>query len=162
MALRKILTQEDETLSKPSRVVEKFDRRLAILLGDMADTLHAAGGVGLAAPQVGVLRRVAIVDTGEELLELINPEVIRVEGAQEGSEGCLSFPGLFGMVVRPEKVVIRAQTRKGKTFERTGEGLLARAFCHEIDHLNGELFVRLVSRFIDPEELDEENGAPAP
>ena len=156
MALRRILTQEEETLTMTSRVVENFDRRLHILLGDMADTLRDAGGIGLAAPQVGVLRRVAIVDTGEEILELVNPEIIGVSGEQEGSEGCLSFPGIYGIVARPMKVTIRAQDRNGAYFEKTEEGLMARAFCHEVDHLNGKLFVALVTRYLDTESVGED------
>ena len=158
MALRKILTQEDETLAIPSRKVEKFDRRLHILLGDMIDTLRLAQGVGLAAPQVGVLRRVAVVDTEQEILEMVNPEIIGIEGEQEGVEGCLSFPGIYGIVKRPMKVTIRAQDRKGAYYERTGEGLIARAFCHEIDHLDGKLFSSLVVRYLEPEGQEEGEG----
>jgi len=143
---------EDNTLQKPARAVEQFDKRLRILLDDMAETLRHADGVGLAAPQVGVLRRVLVVDTGDkDLLELINPEIIHTEGEQEGAEGCLSVPNQYGLVMRPMTVTVRAQDRKGKTFETTGEALLARAFCHEVDHLNGKLFVELVSRWLDPE-----------
>ena len=159
MALRKILTQEDDILTKPARAVTHFNRRLHILLDDMAETLSEAQGVGLAATQVGVLRRVAIIDIDdeEELLELINPEIIRADGEQEGAEGCLSFPGKYGVVKRPMIVTVRAQDRWGKTFEKTGEGLLARALCHEIDHLDGKLFTALVSRYLDPEtEMSEE------
>ena len=153
MALRTILTQEDDTLRKTARAVDRFDRRLHVLLDDMADTLHRADGAGLAAPQVGVLRRAVVIDTGDdELLELINPVILRTEVVQEGPEGCLSVPGRYGVVKRPMTVTIRAQDRKGRFFERTGEALLARAFCHEVDHLDGKLFTVLVSRWLDPEK----------
>ena len=140
--VRKILTFGDETLRKTSKPMQKFDLRLWLLLRDMADTMNKAEGVGLAAPQVGILRRVVVIDVGDEngLIELINPEIISQEGEQEGSEGCLSAPGRRGYVKRPNKVTVRAQDRKGKFFEITGEGLLARAFCHELDHLDGILY----------------------
>lgn len=157
MALRKILTQEDNTLRKASREVVNFDKRLHTLLDDMAETLLNADGLGLAAPQVGVLRRAVIVDAGEEgLLELINPRIIHEEGEQEGGEGCLSIPGLYGIVKRPMSVIVKAFDRRGKAFERRGEGVLARAFCHEIDHLNGRLFTELATRYIDAEQLEDE------
>jgi peptide deformylase len=156
MALRKILTQEDETLTKVSRPVKDFNRRLHTLLDDMLDTLRETGGVGLAAPQVGVLRRAVVIETEEGgLLELINPELLSADGEQDGGEGCLSVPGQYGMVKRPMTAVVRAQDRRGKTFEVTGEALLARALCHEIDHLNGLMFTRLVTRWLDPEEKEE-------
>ena len=140
--VRKILTFGDETLRKISKPMQKFDLRLWLLLRDMADTMNKAEGVGLAAPQVGILRRVVVIDVGDEngLIELVNPEIIAQEGEQEGSEGCLSAPGRRGDVKRPNKVTVRAQDRKGKFFEITGEGLLARAFCHELDHLDGILY----------------------
>ena len=140
--VRKILQFGDETLRKTSKPMQKFDLRLWLLLRDMADTMNKAEGVGLAAPQVGILRRVVVIDVGDEngLIELINPEIIAQEGEQEGSEGCLSAPGRRGYVKRPNKVTVRAQDRKGKFFEITGEGLLARAFCHELDHLDGILY----------------------
>ena len=140
--VRKILKFGDETLRKPCKPMQKFDLRLWLLLRDMADTMNKAEGVGLAAPQVGILRRVVVIDVGDEngLIELINPEIIAQEGEQEGSEGCLSAPGRRGYVKRPNKVTVRAQDRKGKPFEITGEGLLARAFCHELDHLDGILY----------------------
>ena len=153
MALRTILTQEDDTLRKTARAVVNFDSRLHTLLDDLAETLLNAEGVGLAATQVGVLRRVAVVDAGEEKpIELVNPEIIHAEGEQEGPEGCLSVPGLYGLVKRPMTVVVRAQDRYGVPFERTGEALLARAFCHEVDHLDGRLFTVLASRFLDPKK----------
>jgi len=160
MALRNILTEGDPTLNKTSRPVVKFDNRLHVLLDDMAETLNTSNGVGLAAPQVGVLRRVVlVVETnvpgGEEefIIELINPEIISAEGEQRGSEGCLSVPDQFGIVTRPEKVTVRAQDRYGNWFEREGEGLTARCFCHEIDHLNGILFTSLAERMLTEEEI---------
>ena len=138
----------------------KFDNRLHVLLDDMAETLNTSNGVGLAAPQVGVLRRVVLVvetnvPEGEEefIIELINPEIISAEGEQRGSEGCLSVPDQFGIVTRPEKVTVRAQDRYGNWFEREGEGLTARCFCHEIDHLNGILFTSLAERMLTEEEI---------
>ena len=140
--VRNILKFGDETLRKQCKPMQKYDLRLWLLLRDMADTMYKAEGVGLAAPQVGILRRVVVIDVEDEhgLIELINPEIIATEGEQEGSEGCLSAPGRRGYVKRPNKVTVKAQDRKGKPFEITGEGLLARAFCHEIDHLNGVLY----------------------
>lgn len=160
MALRNILTEGDPTLNKTSRPVVKFDNRLHVLLDDMAETLNTSNGVGLAAPQVGVLRRVVLVvetnvPEGEEefIIELINPEIISSEGEQRGSEGCLSVPDQFGIVTRPDKVTVRAQDRYGNWFEREGEGLTARCFCHEIDHLNGILFTSLAERMLTEEEI---------
>lgn len=141
--VRKILTLGDENLRKVCKPMQKFDLRLWLLLRDMADTMYKADGVGLAAPQVGILRRVVVIDVQDDhgLIELINPEIIAAEGEQAGSEGCLSVPGRRGYVARPQKVTVRAQDRKGKFFEITGEDLLARAFCHEIDHLDGVMYV---------------------
>ena len=157
MALRNIVTVGDSVLTKVSRPVTKFDRRLHQLLDDMTETLEDAGGVGLAAPQVGILRRVVVVDTGEDgILELVNPEIIAQSGEQTGLEGCLSVPGEYGIVTRPNEVTVRAQDRDGNWFEKTGEALCARAFCHEIDHLHGVLFTSHVSRMLTPEEL--QNG----
>ena len=150
--VRKIITLGDETLRKVSKPMPKFDLRLWLLLRDMADTMYKAEGVGLAAPQVGILRRVVVIDVGKGLIELVNPEIIAVEGEQAGPEGCLSVPGRQGHVVRPNKVTVRAQDRKGKTFEMTGEGLLARALCHEIDHLDGIVYVDKMDHEIFPEE----------
>ena len=161
MALRHILTQGDPTLNKKCRPVTDFNARLHQLLDDMADTLAESNGVGLAAPQVGVLRRAVLVletnvPEGEDeyVIELINPEIIETSGEQDGAEGCLSFPGEFGMVKRPMNVTVRAQDRNGKTFEISGTELLARAFCHEIDHLNGVCFVTRASRMLEPDELE--------
>lgn len=155
MALRNILTEEDPTLRKVSRPVTKFDDRLHELLDDMAETLEDARGVGLAAPQVGILRRVVVVDVGEEILELINPEIISQSGEQTGMEGCLSVPGKYGIVTRPNVVKVRAQDRFGEWYEAEGEELIARAFCHELEHLDGHLYVDKVERFLTQEELEE-------
>ena len=140
MAIRTIRKDGDEILRKVSRKVEVIDDRILTLLDDMKDTMKKAEGVGLAAPQVGVLRRVVVIDVGEGLIELINPVIVYESGEQFEMEGCLSIPGIKGKVKRPEKVIVRAQNRKGETFEMTGTELLAIAFCHEIDHLNGILF----------------------
>ncbi|MDO5325690.1 MAG: peptide deformylase [Clostridia bacterium] len=159
--VRKILELGDENLRKTCKPMPKFDLRLWLLLRDMADTMYDAEGVGLAAPQVGILRRVVVIDVGDEhgLIELVNPQIIATEGEQAGSEGCLSVPGRRGYVVRPNKVTVRAQDRKGKWFEITGEGLLARAFCHEIDHLDGIIYVDKMDHEIfddDQEKTQEE------
>lgn len=140
MALRKIVVEGDPVLKKKSRPVEKFDARLAELLDDMRQTLYSAEGVGLAAVQVGVLRRVVVVDVGDGLLELVNPEIIEAEGVQRESEGCLSLPGEYGETIRPAVVKVKAQNREGKWCIYKGDGLKARCFCHEIDHLDGILF----------------------
>lgn len=155
MALRNIVTAGDPILGKTCRKVTKFDDKLHTLLDDMADTLFEANGVGLAAPQVGILRRVVIVDSGEEIIELINPEIIEVEGEQTGTEGCLSVPGKYGIVTRPMRAVVRAQDRDGEWFEVEGEELMARCFCHELDHLDGHLYTEKAERMLTPEELQE-------
>lgn len=152
MAIRKIVEIGDEKLRKHCKPVEKFDLRLRILLKDMADTMYKAEGVGLAASQVGILRRAVVVDVGEGLIELINPEILHVEGEQTGAEGCLSVPGRSGIVTRPNIVIVRAQNRNGEFFETTAEGFQARAFCHEIDHLDGVLYVDKMEREIFPDE----------
>lgn len=152
MAIRKIVEIGDEKLRKHCKPVEKFDLRLRILLNDMADTMYKAEGVGLAAPQVGILRRAVVVDVGDGLIELVNPEIIHTEGEQTGAEGCLSVPGRSGVVTRPNIVTVRAQNRNGEFFEATAEGFLARAFCHEIDHLDGVLYVDKMEREIFPDE----------
>lgn len=155
--MRKIVTLGDETLRKTARPMNRFDLRLWLLLKDMADTMYKAEGVGLAAPQVGILRRVVVIDIGEGLIELVNPEIIATEGEQCGREGCLSLPGRQAIVRRPEKVTVRAQDRNGKWFEKTGEGFLARAMCHELDHLDGILYIDKMDREVfDDEEDDEE------
>lgn len=140
MAIRNIIKKGDEALKKVCRSQLTFDKRLASLLDDMADTMYAADGCGLAASQVGILRRICVVDVGDGLIELVNPVIIEKEGKQEEQEGCLSFPGEFGITERPMKVKVRAQDRNGNTFTVEGEGLKARAFCHEIDHLDGIVF----------------------
>ncbi|MGI5893651.1 MAG: peptide deformylase [Candidatus Merdivicinus sp.] len=151
MALRKIVTGEDPILRKKSREVTEFDQKLATLLGDMAETMYQHEGVGLAAVQVGILKRVVVIDVGEGLLELINPVIIKTRGSQEDSEGCLSFPNEFGIVERPNEVTVKAQNRDGEEVEYTGTGLLARAFCHEIDHLDGIVFKDHVKEMLPPE-----------
>ncbi len=158
MAIREIRKDEDEILRKSCKLVTKFDERLAILLDDMYDTMLEAEGVGLAAPQVGILKRVAVIDvsesdgkkkTGSEKLELINPEIIETSGSQKGNEGCLSFPGRYGEVERPLYVKVKAQDRNGREYIVEGEGLLARALCHECDHLDGNIFIDLVTKWAD-------------
>ncbi len=158
MGIRKILTDEESALHKVCKPVEKFDWRLHKLLDDMRETLLEANGVGLAAPQVGILRRVVIVDTGEEILELVNPEMVETDGEQEGAEGCLSVPGRYGLVKRPYYARVRAQDRHGQWFETEGEELIGRCFCHELDHLDGILYTQVMERFLTEEELmaDEE------
>ena len=156
MAIRNIVKTGDDVRLKMCRPVEKFDAKLWALLDDMYDTMNMANGVGLAAPQVGLLRRIVVIDVGEGRIELINPEIIAQSGEQDGAEGCLSFPNQWGMVKRPMHVTVRAQDRNGKTFELSGSELLARAFCHEIDHLNGVCFVSRAYRMVDPEELEAE------
>jgi peptide deformylase len=154
LAVRNIITLGDETLRKKSRRIEKFDARTLTLLDDLAETLHSTqDGVGLAAVQVGVLRRAVVVDVGEGLVTLVNPEITASEGEQEVVEGCLSVPGRSGRLLRPEKVTVSALDRDGKPFEITGEGLLAKCLCHEIDHLDGILFI---DKLIDKQPLDEE------
>ena len=153
MALRKILTDAESALHKTCRPVTSFDGRLHTLLDDMRDTLIESGGVGLAAPQVGILRRVVLVDTGEEILELVNPTLVVTDGEQEGPEGCLSLPGKYGLVKRPYYAKVRAQDRNGNWYEAEGEELIARCFCHELDHLDGILYTEVMERFLTEEEL---------
>ena len=156
MGLRKILTTDEPALHKVCRPVDKFDWRLHKLLDDMHETLAEANGVGLAAPQVGILRRVVIVDTGEEILELVNPELLETDGEQEGAEGCLSVPGKYGLVKRPYYAKVRAQDRNGEWFEAEGEELIARCFCHELDHLDGIVYTEVMERYLTEEELNAE------
>ncbi len=158
MAIRNILTEGDETLRKVSRPVTEFNERLHVLLDDMRETLEEAEGVGLAAPQVGVLRRVVLVDNGQQVLELINPEILETSGEQTGPEGCLSVPGKYGMVTRPNFVRVRAQDRRGVWHEYEGTELTARCFCHEIEHLDGHLYTEHITRFMTEEELDAYYG----
>lgn len=146
MAIRQITQIGEPILRKKAKVVKKFDNKLIELLDDMADTMYEADGVGLAAPQVSILKRVVVIDIGDGLLELVNPEIIETSGEQIDAEGCLSVVGETGDVKRPYLAKVRAQDRKGNTFEIEGEGLLARAFCHEIDHLDGILFVDKVEK----------------
>ena len=154
MAIRKIVLQGDEILTKVCKPVTKFDQKLGDLRDDMKDTLRQANGAGLAAPQVGILRRVVVVVNDEdEILELVNPEIIYTAGEQTGPEGCLSVPGKFGMVTRPNIVRVRAQDRFGAWFEAEGEELTARAFCHELEHLDGHLYVEHIDHFLTEEEL---------
>ena len=157
MGLRKILTVKEPSLHKMCRPVEKFDGKLHKLLDDMKETLLDAGGVGLAAPQVGILRRVVVVDTGEEILELVNPELLETSGDQVGAEGCLSVPGKYGLVKRPMVAKVRAQDRNGDYFEAEGEELIARCFCHEIDHLDGIVYTEVMERYLTEEELNGED-----
>lgn len=156
MGIRKIMTVKEPCLHKVCRPVEKFDGKLHKLLDDMKETLLDANGVGLAAPQVGILRRVVVVDTGEEMLELVNPVLLETSGEQEGAEGCLSVPGKYGLVKRPMVAKVRAQDRDGNWFEVEGEELIARCFCHEIDHLDGIVYTEVMERFLTEEELNGE------
>ncbi|MBE6983495.1 MAG: peptide deformylase [Ruminococcaceae bacterium] len=156
MGLRKILTTEESALHKVCKPMVNFDERLWKLLADMRETLIASGGVGLAAPQVGILRRVVLVDTGEEILELINPTLIETDGEQVGPEGCLSVPGKYGLVKRPYFAKVKAQDRNGNWFEAEGEELIARCFCHELDHLDGVIYTEVMERFLTEEELLED------
>ena len=156
MALRNIVTVGDAVLTKKCRPVVKFDDRLAQLIDDMKETMVHANGVGLAAPQVGILRRVVVVDTGDGIVELVNPKIVKKSKEQQtGLEGCLSVPGEYGIVTRPEYVVVRAQDRTGDWYEYEGEELTARAFCHELDHLDGHLYTEIAERMLTPEELAE-------
>ena len=153
MGLRRILTDKESSLHKVCKPVTKFDWRLHKLLDDMAETLAVANGVGLAAPQVGILRRVVIVDTGEGILELINPTMVETSGEQTGAEGCLSVPGKYGLVTRPYYAKVSAQDRDGNWFEAEGEELIARCFCHEVDHLDGIVYTQVMDRYLTEEEL---------
>ena len=153
MGLRKILTDKEPALHKVCKPVTVFDEKLHKLLDDMHETLTDSQGVGLAAPQIGILRRVVLVDTGEEILELINPTLVAVDGEQVGAEGCLSVPGKYGIVTRPMIARVRAQDRDGNWFEAEGEELIARCFCHELDHLDGIIYTEVMERYLTDEEL---------
>lgn len=158
MAKLQIVKEGDELLRKISRPVTEITPRILTLLDDMAETMHAANGCGLAAVQVGVLRRIVVIEVNEgELLELINPEIIKAKGEQEEAEGCLSVPGKWGITHRPAKVRVRAMNRHGEIVEYEGEGLLARCFCHELDHLDGKLFTdkEHLVRMLDPDEIEQ-------
>ena len=155
MGIRKIVTEGDPVLGKTSRPVTAFDAKLHILIDDMRETLRDANGLGLAAVQVGILRRVVLVINEEdEILELVNPEIVSQSGTQEGLEGCLSVPGIYGEVTRPMQVKVRAQDRFGETFEVEDTGITARCFCHELEHLDGHLFKEKAERLYTAEELD--------
>ena len=155
MALRKIVLQGDDCLKKVCRPVTDFNARLHTLLDDMTETLIESGGVGLAAPQVGILRRLCVVmNEDDEVIELINPEIIATDGDQTGLEGCLSVPGKYGVVTRPYVVRVRAQDRNGAFFEVEDEALTARCFCHEIEHLDGHLFIEHTDHLLSEEELE--------
>ena len=155
MALRKIFSDKDPALHKVCKPVENFDSKLHRLLDDMRDTLIESGGVGLAAPQVGILRRVVLVDNGEEILELVNPTLLETDGEQEGPEGCLSVEGKYGLVKRPYYAKVRAQDRNGNWYEAEGEELTARCFCHELDHLDGIIYTEVMERFLTDREMQE-------
>ena len=159
MGLRKILTDKEPALHKVCKPVVNFDERLHKLLDDMQETLIDSGGVGLAAPQVGILRRVVLVDNGEQILELVNPELLMTDGEQAGPEGCLSIPGKYGLVKRPYYAKVRAQDRNGNWYEAEGEEIVARCFCHELDHLDGIIYTQVMERYLTDEELmsDEES-----
>ena len=153
MGLRKILTDKDPALHKVCKPVTSFDAKLHKLLDDMGGTMQDAGGVGLAAPQVGILRRVVTVDLGDEILELVNPSLMETDGEQVGAEGCLSVPGKYGLVKRPYFAKVKAQDRFGEWFEVEGEELIARCFCHELDHLDGIVYTEVMDRYLTEEEL---------
>lgn len=152
MAIRNIVTKEDPILSKPCRTVEVFDEKLAQLIDDMIETLARAEGVGLAAPQVGVLKRIFVMDVGDGVVEAVNPVILKTSGKQRGLEGCLSCPKQWGYVTRPKRCLLRAQDRTGQTFTMDLKELACRCACHETDHLDGELFLRLVDEFVQVEE----------
>lgn len=158
MAIRQIVKEGDDVLTKKCRPVVKFDGRLAELIDDMAETMHRAKGVGLAAPQVGILRRVVVVDIGDGVIELVNPKIIAYSGEQESLEGCLSCPGEWGITRRPNYVKVKAQDRYGKEFVIEGRELLAKAFCHELDHLEGIIFKQVAIRLLTPKEIEEMEG----
>ena len=151
MAIRNIRKLGDDILRKKCRPVEIIDEKILTLLDDMAETMYEANGVGLAAPQIGILKRIVVIDIGEGLIELINPEIVAVEGNIKDTEGCLSVPGKYGYVVRPAKVKATALNRDGEKFTIEGEGMLAKAICHELDHLDGIVFVDKVTEYIEAE-----------
>lgn len=156
MALRKIVNKSEDILRKKCKPVVNFDEKLGILLDDMAETMYKANGVGLAAPQVGILRRAVVVDVGEGLLELVNPEIIKSKGSQRGVEGCLSCPDDWGYVIRPNEIIVKAQDRTGKDIQLKLKEFFARAVCHELDHLEGQLFIDIADEMVDPDEIENE------
>jgi len=158
MALRKIVTEGDDILLKKCRMVEKYDGKLWDLLDDMVETLHDSGGVGLAAPQIGVMRRVCVIDIGDGVVEFVNPTIIETDGEHECVEGCLSSPGEYGLVNRPVYVKAKAYDRNGNEFVIDGEELFAQAMCHEFDHLDGILFKTKVTRMRRDDEIAREDG----
>ena len=156
MAIRNVVQVGDDVLRQKCFPVEVFDEKLHQLLDDMRDTVKKEEGAGLAAPQIGILRRVALVmDSEDNIIELINPTIIHEEGEQTGLEGCLSVPGKYGVVTRPMKVTVRAQDRNGEWFEAEAEELIARCFCHELDHLDGIVYTQVMDRYLTDEELEE-------
>ncbi len=159
MALRTVLTvdKENDSLRKKSRPVEKIDDKILTIIEDMKETMYEKNGVGLAAPQIGILKRLVVIDIGEGPIVLINPVIVYQKGEQIETEGCLSVPGVWGTVKRPEKVIVRAMNPQGETVEYEGEGLLAIAFCHEIDHLDGTIYTDKVIEYIDPSTMQEAN-----
>lgn len=156
MAIRKIVKVGDEILTKKCRTVEKIDDRVLTLLDDLADTLYESNGVGLASPQVGILKRIAVIDIGDGLIELINPEIIKKSGEQRDVEGCLSLPGKWGYVKRPMEVTVKFKNRDFEDVEMKSSGLLARAICHETEHLDGILFTTHVDEYVDIDEAQKE------
>lgn len=156
MAIRKIRIMGDDVLAKPCKLVDKMTERTRVLIEDMLDTMYEENGVGLAAPQVGILKRIVVIDIGEGPIVLINPEIIEQTGVQTGEEGCLSLPGKAGIVTRPHYVKVRALNEDMEEMELEGEGLLARAFCHEIDHLDGKMYVELVEGELQDVGSEEE------
>ena len=157
MAIRKIRTIGDDILRKECKPVKEITPRIAELIEDMFETMYESNGCGLAAPQVGVLKRIVVIDVGEGPIVLINPQIIESSGEQTGEEGCLSVPGKFGIVTRPDRVKVRAFDENMNEFEMEGEGLLARAFCHELDHLDGKLYVELAEDGLHEVSYDEED-----
>lgn len=158
MAIREILVQGESALEKKCHLVTSFDQRLGDLLDDLKETLLKANGLGLAAPQIGILRRAVVIDHEGELLELVNPEILEMSGEESALEGCLSVPGYWGYVNRPTMVKIKAQNRAGEVFELEGNDLLARCICHELDHLDGQLYAMKCEKLYTAEELDEQLG----
>lgn len=158
MALRKIINKSEDILRKKCKPVENFDEKLSILLDDMAETMYKANGVGLAAPQVGILRRAVVVDVGDGLLELVNPEIIKSKGTQRAVEGCLSCPDDWGYVVRPNEIIVKGQDRTGKDVQFKLKEFFARAVCHELDHLEGQLFIDIADEMVDPDEIEDEQN----